>query len=117
RVAATARRVAGGAERAKRSVTSEAYGLRRKIEHRGSAHGAVPNDATLARKVESELFRDASVPKGSLSVNAENGTVVLRGEVGRPEDIEEIERRVRSIGGVAAVHNLLHLPGTPAPRS
>src|SRR5687768_11129298 len=36
-------------------------------------HGEVPDDVTLARKVETEIFRSADAPKGAVSVNAENG--------------------------------------------
>jgi hypothetical protein len=75
------------------------------------------DDATLAHKVESVLFRDARVPKGRISVNAERGAVFLRGEVASPDLIEELERAVRRIGGVRSVENLLHQPGTPAPHS
>jgi hypothetical protein len=41
--------------------------------------------------------------------------VVLRGAVGRPDEIDEIEMRVRAVTGVRGVRNLLHLEGTPAP--
>lgn len=33
------------------------------------------DDATLAQKVMSELFRDPHVPKGAINVNPENGVV------------------------------------------
>lgn len=52
---------------------------------------------------------------GRIIVNAEEGVVVLRGAVARSEDVDEIERRVRRVGGVRGVRNLLHLEGTPAP--
>lgn len=94
---------------------------------RGHVHGLVHglrrapvpelNDATLAHKVESVLFRDARLPKGRISVNAERGAVFLRGAVDSPDLIEELERAVRRIGGVRSVENLLHQPGTPAPHS
>ena len=48
-----------------------------------------PDDVTLARQVESELFRDPEVPKGQINVNAENGKIYLRGEVGKPELIRD----------------------------
>jgi osmotically-inducible protein OsmY len=73
------------------------------------------NDAALAMKVESELFRDLDVPKGSMNVNVEQGVVVLRGEVGDATTREQLERAAREIAGVWAVDNLLHLPGEPAP--
>jgi BON domain-containing protein len=72
------------------------------------------DDATLARKVESELFRDAHPLKGHIDVNAVDGTVYLRGEVKRPDQISELEARARAIPEVTGVENLLHLPKTPA---
>jgi osmotically-inducible protein OsmY len=74
-----------------------------------------PDDVTLAHMVESELFRDEQVPKGQINVNAENGKVYLRGEVGQQEMIRDLEERARSIHGVQEVENLLHLPGAEAP--
>jgi osmotically-inducible protein OsmY len=66
-----------------------------------------PDDVTLARKVETEIFRDADVPKGQINVNAENGVVVLRGEVGKPELISDLEEKTRKVQGVREVENLL----------
>ena len=74
-----------------------------------------PDDVTLAHMVESELFRDEQVPKGQINVNAENGKIYLRGEVGEQEMIRDLEERARSIHGVQEVENLLHLPGSEAP--
>ncbi len=74
-----------------------------------------PDDVTLAHMVESELFRDEEVPKGQINVNAENGKIYLRGEVGEQEMIRDLEDRARSVQGVEDVENLLHLPGAKAP--
>ena len=74
-----------------------------------------PDDVTLAHMVESELFRDEQVPKGQINVNAENGKIYLRGEVGEQELIRDLENRARSVQGVEDVENLLHLPGAEAP--
>jgi osmotically-inducible protein OsmY len=74
-----------------------------------------PDDVTLTQKVESEIFRDVDVPKGQINVNAENGKIYLRGEVGKPELIEDLEQRARKVQGVQDVENLLHLPGAEAP--
>lgn len=71
-----------------------------------------PDDATLAHKVETELFRDSGVPKGKININAENGKVVLRGEVDQPELIADLEERTRNIHGVHTVENLLHTPAS-----
>jgi osmotically-inducible protein OsmY len=73
---------------------------------------AHPDDATLAHKVETELFRDPDVPKGKININAENGKVVLRGEVDQPELIADLEERTRNIHGVHTVENLLHTPAS-----
>ena len=90
----------------------------------GKARGAAPtmpwsrgtpDDVTLARKVETEIFRPADAPKGAVSVNAENGVVFLRGVVDDPAWIERLETQARQVDGVAEVRNLLHLPGTEAP--
>jgi osmotically-inducible protein OsmY len=64
--------------------------------------------------VETILFRDADVPKGQINVNVQDGVVQLRGEVPRPEMIEDLVGKARSVQGVRDVENLLHLPGTPA---
>ena len=61
------------------------------------------------------MFRDPSLPKGQVSINAENGKIFLRGEVDEPDTIVRIERAARDVEGVETVENLLHLPGTPAP--
>lgn len=73
------------------------------------------DDVTLARKVESEIFRATRIPKGTVDVNAVDGVVYLRGEVKRPEHIRRLEARTRAIPEVRDVENLLHLPKTPAP--
>jgi osmotically-inducible protein OsmY len=74
------------------------------------------DDVTLARKVETEIFRDEAAPKGNVSVNAESGTVYLRGMVAEEEWIERLAEQARKVDGVKAVKNLLHRPGTPAPQ-
>jgi hypothetical protein len=73
-----------------------------------------PDDVTLAHKVESAVFRDPRVPKGQISINAEDGVVFLRGMVEDETTIREAEQAVRRVPGVRGVENLLHLPGTPA---
>lgn len=73
------------------------------------------NDPALARKVETAIFRDADVPKGDISVNAEEGVVYLRGEVEDPDRIAALGRAASEVEGVGEVENLLHRPGEPAP--
>ena len=73
------------------------------------------DDVTLARKIESEVFRPADVPKGQINVNVQNGVAQLRGQVERPELITQLESNVRNVHGVRDVENLMHLPHTAAP--
>jgi osmotically-inducible protein OsmY len=77
--------------------------------------GEAPDDVTLARKVETEIFRSADAPKGAVSVNAENGVVFLRGVVEDRDWIERLGSEAKQVDGVKEVRNLLHLPGTEAP--
>jgi osmotically-inducible protein OsmY len=97
-----------------RAASSEAYGLKQKATHLREEPKEF-DDQTLKAKVESEVFRPADAPKGDVNVNVEDGVVYLRGEVERPELINDLESRVRSVQGVRDVENLLHVPGTEAP--
>ena len=72
------------------------------------AHKEQPDDVTLAQKVESIAFRKAGVPKGQVSVNADNAVIYLRGQLGSDEQIEELVRATHAIEGVTGVKNLLH---------
>src|SRR5919197_1785293 len=54
--------------RTARGVAAEAYGLKQKVAHLKEEEKPQPDDVTLARKVETEIFRDADVPKGQINV-------------------------------------------------
>ena len=110
---------------AKNKDTAKAYAERYGGQLKGAATTVTPgagrdpaeerlNDPALVNKVESEVFRDDSLPKGSISVNAEYGVVYFRGEVPSQEAMEELTKRARGVDGVRAVENLTHLPGEPA---
>jgi hypothetical protein len=118
RAAGTVRHRARRTGRSLCKTAALATGRGRGLVHR-LRPSAVPllDDVELAHKVESILFRDPAVPKGQLNVNAEKGTVFLRGQLDDPELVRDLERRVLRIAGVGGVENLLHLPGTPAPAS
>lgn len=75
------------------------------------------DDVTLARKVETVLFRPRDAPKAHVNVNVQHGIVELRGQVDRPEQIEQLGEQARRIEGVRDVHNLLHTPGSPPKHS
>jgi osmotically-inducible protein OsmY len=102
-------------KRLARAGASQARGLKQKAVHRREEPKPQPDDVTLARKVESEIFRDPDVPKGKIDVNAENGKVVLRGEADSAEMIDHLVGSARKVQGVQDVESLLHTPGEPAP--
>ena len=114
RILAFLRRRGRDAARVGRATSSEAYGLKQKVVHRQEQPKDF-DDQTLKAKVESEVFRPVDAPKGDVNVNVENGVVYLRGQVERPDLIDDLEQRVRSVQGVRDVENLLHIPGTEAP--
>jgi osmotically-inducible protein OsmY len=98
-----------------RKVGSDFQGFRERQMYGRSGEYVAPNDATLEQKVESEVLGRADVPKGSILVNAEDGVIVLRGEVDSQEQIDHVESLVRKVDGVIDVANLLHVKGTPPP--
>src|SRR3954453_20559342 len=61
------------------------------------------DDVALARKVETVIFRDDSVPKGKIDVHAADGVVWLRGEAKTPEMIKTLERQAAAIPEVKRV--------------
>ena len=73
------------------------------------------DDVTLARKVETKIFRSPAVPKGRINVNAVDGVVYLRGELPSTRMIDELIAETRRVQGVSDVRSLLHLPGERAP--
>jgi osmotically-inducible protein OsmY len=102
------------AARAGRGVAAEAYGVSQKVQHLKEEPKDF-DDATLADKIRSEVFRDSEVPKGQINVNVQEGVVQLRGEVPRAELIDDLVQQTRKVQGVREVENLLHVPGTEAP--
>jgi osmotically-inducible protein OsmY len=114
-----ARSKAGSTASAMQSQAQQAAGV-----VKGAAHAVTPSgtrleeadDVTLARKVETEIFRAADAPKGTVSVDVQAGVAYLRGEV-PAEWIDRLAADARRVDGISGVKNLLHTPGTPAPAS
>lgn len=109
----------GQATRAGRGVATQGAVIGRRFANRNPDPKSGMSDATLARKVETEMSRSTGAPKaerkGKVNVNAVDGVVWLRGEVKNQAASEALETKVRSIPEVKDVENLLHLPETPAP--
>ena len=110
--AAIVRRTGRHAERAARGAVATASGAMKAASHaRSSSSTGATDDVTLAARAETALFRDPSVPKGSINVNAERGTLVLRGEVPTAELRDRLGEEAERIDGVWSVHNLLRVEG------
>jgi osmotically-inducible protein OsmY len=73
------------------------------------------DDVTLARKVETEIFRPDDAPKGQVSIDVQAGVVYLRGTVDSDEWIQRFADDATKVDGIKGVKNLLHRPGTPVP--
>jgi BON domain len=100
--------VRGHGKRAIKGTVAQTHAFKQKATHLREEPKPQPDDVTLARKVETEIFREPDVPKGKINVNAENGKIVLRGEVDSPELIDDLVSKARKVQGVQEVESLLH---------
>ncbi|SRR6266487_2015732 len=73
------------------------------------------DDLTVLNRAESVLYGMPDFPKASVNLEVVGGELVLRGEVESEERAREIVEAASRVKGVAAVENLLHLPGQAAP--
>ena len=76
--------------------------------------GGDPEDATLADRVKSQVFRDDRF-RGSVNVSAQYGRIVLHGELEQAGLIDELVEAVRNVEGVRGVESHLHAPGDEIP--
>jgi osmotically-inducible protein OsmY len=116
RAGAMFRRLVRRSEHVGRGVANQASSLKQQAAHRSDDPKDL-DDVTLARKVETEIFRDADAPKGQVNVEVVEAVVTLRGQVDSPDLIEELEKSTRKVTGVRDVENLLHTPDQPAPNA
>jgi osmotically-inducible protein OsmY len=114
RAAATVRHGWRRVQRTARGVEAAAYGKAQQLAHLRD-EPKQHDDVTLARKVETEIFRDPQVPKGEIDVNVQRGVVQLRGVVPTRDMVDALVTRTRAVQGVLEVESLLHLPSEPAP--
>src|SRR4051794_12050921 len=99
---------------AKLGAVNRVGGFVTKLRHRRDEAKSY-DDTTLARKIETELFRAEDAPKGQVDVSVASGVVTLRGQLESAEMIDDLLAQTRQIQGVLAVENLLHTPDQPAP--
>jgi osmotically-inducible protein OsmY len=110
------RRRSREAERRGRHMAQSAAGkVREAASSPQPPAGGEPDDVTLARTVESRIFRDGHASKGSVVVNVEHGVVYLRGSTADEGEARRLAESAREVPGVIDVRSLLHSPGTPAP--
>jgi hypothetical protein len=114
RTAATARHAWRRVQRTVHRIEAAAVGRARRFAHLREEQKQF-DDVTLARKVETRLFRDPRVPKGEIDVNVQHGVVQLRGVVPTRDMLDDLVARTRAVQGVLEVESLLHLPSEPAP--
>jgi osmotically-inducible protein OsmY len=103
------------AEQTGGAVAAKAEGVKQKATHLKEEEKPRPDDVTLARKVETEIFRSPDAPKGDVSVDVQGGIAHLRGVVADVEWADRLASEARNVEGIRGVENLLHEPGTPAP--
>ncbi len=109
-VAKLRRRARETAKRA-RYLEGVAEGVAHKAAHAvpgTNSHREPADDLTLAQKVESEAFRHAHVSKAHVSVNAEGGTIFLRGRLDSDAEIDKLVSAAKAVDGVERVESLLH---------
>jgi hypothetical protein len=109
---AAVRREARAIERQASYRKGRAEGLAHRLRHRTPE--PPDDDNTLVDKIRSEVLGRV-VDGPHLTIDANDRVVTLRGQVADQQAVEDIEREVRAMAGVADVFNLLHTPGTPAP--
>jgi hypothetical protein len=114
RAAGLVRRSGGRVWHLGRHIASDAAGMAARARNRNPSPKDL-DDVTLARKIETTLFRPADAPKESVNIDVVDGIVTLRGEVKTPQEKEALEVAASEIPEVRAVENLLKLPKTPSP--
>ncbi|GAC1508303.1 MAG: hypothetical protein NVS2B16_04920 [Chloroflexota bacterium] len=96
------------------NVSNQTHGfVRETVKH--IPDNPAPDDNTLRDRVESELFRDPTIPKGNLNIFVIDGVVDLRGELASQQLIDTVIERAQAVEHVKGVRSYLHLPHTVAP--
>jgi len=115
RVGAQLRRGWRAANRISARTSASAAAFPQRMVQLRSVRPRPADDLTLRDRVESEVFRNAELPKGRINFDVESGVVTIRGQVDNAYQIANVEKAVLKVPGVAGVENLLHVDGTPAP--
>ena len=71
--------------------------------------GEYVDDSVITTKVKAGIFNEPSLKSTEINVETFKGTVQLSGFVAQPEDIAKAAEVARSVKGVTAVKNDLHV--------
>lgn len=113
----------GGCTATERSgVRQDVQGMRQQMGSAAENARQAAENATLAGKVKTALGtrKGLDTPKTDINVDAKDGRVVLKGDVGTKEQAELAERAAMETEGVTSVDNQLMLrvpatgPGAPS---
>ncbi len=91
------------AESAKEKLTESSDAIRRQAK---SAEAAF-NDVALASKVKAEIRKDSALKTSDISVDSQDGVVVLSGVVEKPEDAIRAVQIARAVDDVRSVESKL----------
>lgn len=91
------------AESAKEKLAESSDAIRHEAK---TAQGAF-NDVALASKVKAEIRKDSALKTSDISVDSQNGVVVLSGMVEKPEDAIRAVQIARAVDEVKSVENKL----------
>ena len=72
------------------------------------------DDKTITEEIQSKLYRDTILKTRDISIIAQNGVVVLSGQVNSEDEKSSAERFAAAVGGVKQVINQLVVVG-PSP--
>ena len=110
--AAALRRRKAETEREARYVEGKAAGAAAQAQ--GGGQPRPQDDVDVAHAVR-QAFSAAGVGTDDVTIEAAEGVVTLRGQVGSEDDKQRLEQAAGSTPGVSEVRSWLHLPGQPAP--
>ncbi len=113
-VTAGGRRVTRTVRRRAKRGEGELEGLFHRLTP--ARHGDEPvDDHTMVAKVRSQVLGKEPYRGYALTVDAADGVVTVRGEIGDPETAQAIIEEIEALPEVESVESLVHEPGTPAP--
>ena len=77
------------------------------IRHESKTAEAAFSDVALAAKVKAEIYKDWALKKSDISVDSQDGVVVLSGVVNKPEDAIRAVQIARAVDDVKLVESKL----------